>query len=96
MSQDTERKPRKPLLVNLFWCSAFMLLPTAYVLSYPLAFRVTPSEELWIYTPVEWLIDNTLLEEPMYRCSDCWGVGEEVRICSLIRQSSPMHALATD
>jgi hypothetical protein len=80
---------RKPLLSNLAWVAALAgVFGVAYVLSYPLAVRVQSSAELPAYCLVDWLIDNTPAQEPMLWWADVWGVGEEVRVASLLREFS--------
>ncbi len=73
--------PRKPLLVNLAWAAALvMLLAVGYVLSYPMAVRRMEGDfHLPAYIPVEWLVDNTALREPIYWWADLCGAGRDVR-----------------
>ena len=75
MSQDARRKPRKPLLINLLWAAVLgVVLFVVYAMSYPVAVRLTSSTVLPAYRPVEWLIDNTPVREPMFRWAEFCGV----------------------
>jgi hypothetical protein len=81
---------RKPSLTSLI---AFaIIVSTVYVLSYAPVVRiswkwqlVTPSElfkpldgeELPIFRPVDWLIDETPLQEPLFAWADLCGVRTE-------------------
>ena len=82
-------KPRKPLLVNLAWATALVLLvAVGYVLSYAPVYRwqVGPDVDgfrilqMSGYGPVEWLMDNTALSKPLLWWGDVWGVGEKLRL----------------
>jgi hypothetical protein len=87
MTQDGQRRTRKPLVVNLAWATALaILLAMGYVASYPIAVRITDSTDLPAYRTVEWLIDNTPLAQPILQWADCCGVGFEVAIASNLRE----------
>ena len=87
MSQDTDRRPRNPLFVNLAWATVMVVvLSVVYVLSYPVAIRLMESPSPALYQPVEWLIDNSPLREPMFKWADYWDVGDAVRIMQVVRR----------
>lgn len=75
MSQEASRRPRKPLPANLAWAAALVvMLAVGYVLSYPAAMKLKPAGHIPGYQPVEWLIDQTALGEPILRWSkSCLG-----------------------
>ena len=86
MTQDGHRRTRRPMLVNLAWAASLLLFPVLYVASYPIAVRMIGEfKPLPAYRPVEWLIDNTPLNEPISRWADCCGVGDLVRLRADIR-----------
>jgi len=73
-SEPHSRLHLRPLLVV-----AALLL--GYLLSYAPVYRLTKpagwssvDRSLVVYRPVDWLIDNTPLDEPLYRWAGCWGV----------------------
>jgi hypothetical protein len=87
---------RKPVLPNIVL--AVVLLVPVYVLSYAPALRLMhsrvvvdhPFMETVIphvpgYAPVEWLIDNTPMREPLLRWGDLWGCGDDMRFSSDFR-----------
>lgn len=80
-------KPRKPLLLNLTWAGAALLgLVMLYVLSYAPVFRVVVGTDnlfrprylghLPGYGPVEWLVDNSSLNQPLLWWGGVWGCRE--------------------
>jgi hypothetical protein len=73
-TDETRRRPLLPIVL-------LVVLPLAYVLSYAPAYRIGKSSgwsridrSIAAYRPVDWLIDNTPLDEPLYRWADLWGV----------------------
>ena len=87
----------KPSLTSLV-AFGFILLPGVYVLSYapvvrfnaePLpetVFLPAPAPlEYEFYKPVDWLIDNTLLETPLLGWAGLWGVRDEFAGAQSIR-----------
>lgn len=71
--------PRKPLLVNLAWVVALgLLLTVGYVASYPIAMRVIDRHDIVAYRPVQYLIDETPLADPIYWWSERCGAWTEV------------------
>lgn len=73
----TDESRRLPLLPIVL----LVLLPLAYLLSYAPVYRMGKSsgwsridQPIAVYRPVDWLIDNTPLNEPLYRWADLWGV----------------------
>jgi hypothetical protein len=79
--------PRKPWIANTLWTGALGVLfgPILYVLSYPVTVRVTGTHQLSGYKPVEWLIDDTSLREPLLAWADVCGAGLLVRNGSVVR-----------
>jgi hypothetical protein len=77
-------RSRKPLLVNLVWIAALMLLLFAgYVLSYaPIARHymvrhgmsrsIADGTVLPVYKPVDWLIDHSSMREPLFLWARMW------------------------
>lgn len=77
-TDDARRIPLLPIAL-------LVLLPLVYVLSYAPAYRIGKPAgwsridcQSAVYRPVEWLIDNTPLDEPLYRWADLWGVRADV------------------
>jgi hypothetical protein len=76
MSNHDESR-RLPLLQIVL----VVLVPLMYVLSYAPVYRLG-MQRGWsgidrqpaAYRPVDWLIDNTPLNEPLYGWADLWGV----------------------
>jgi hypothetical protein len=75
---STTDQTRRPSLLPI---ALLVLLPVAYVLSYAPVYRIGKSSgwsridrSIAAYRPVDWLIDNTPLDEPLYRWADLWGV----------------------
>ena len=75
---STRRLPLLPIAL-------LVLLPLAYLLSYAPVYRMGKSSgwsridhPLAVYRPVDWLIDHTPLDEPLYRWADLWGVRGDV------------------
>lgn len=61
------------------------ILLLLYVLSYAPVYRLGKplgfsriDQPSTIYRPVEWMIDNTPLAEPLFRWANCWGVRGDV------------------
>jgi hypothetical protein len=80
--------PRKPLLVNLAWAAALvLLLAVGYVLSYPIALRLVWSIDIPAYRPVQYLIDRTPFSTPIIWWSRLCGTAEEVVNFSIYRAS---------
>lgn len=77
-TDETRRLPLLPFVLAV-------VLPVIYALSYAPAYRIGKSSG-WMridsqhafYAPVDWLIDNTPLDEPLYRWADLWGVRGDV------------------
>jgi hypothetical protein len=79
--------PRMPLLVNLAWATALaLLLSVGYVASYPLALRAGGHHDIVAYRPVQRLIDDGPLEDPMLWWAGLWGVDAEVIVASVMRK----------
>jgi hypothetical protein len=79
--------PRKPLLVNLAWAAApVMLLAIGYVASYPIALRIIDHHDIPAYRPVQRLIDSELLDGPMCWWAGFWGVDGKLIAASLHRK----------
>lgn len=92
MTEPASSSRRKPLLPNVVL--ALVLLVPVYVLSYaPVAAIMIQSAERhhgprWpairvaipVYAPVDWLIDHTLLAEPLFRWAELFGIGNDFRI----------------
>jgi hypothetical protein len=104
MTQDGERRTRRPLLVNLAWAVVVVvLIGIGYVLSYApvVKFMVwrDPSLSLWIdsrklpiYKPVDWIIDNTPMYRPLFWWASLWGVGDDFEVMHDTRAIfSPEH-----
>jgi hypothetical protein len=72
----------RPSLTSLLALFLFVL-PLAYVLSYAPAVRfcgrfpLADGSAYPPYKPVDWLIDNTPLQEPFFYWAGIWGVREE-------------------
>jgi len=88
MTQDCQRRTRKPLLVNLAWAAALglIVLPLLYVLSYAPAVRwcgptsIVPDDGRYhaFYVPVDWLARNTPLARPLTWWNEVWGVEDAI------------------
>ncbi len=75
-------KPSRTLLVAF----AMIVLPVAYVLNYAPVVRMTPVRiGTSVYAPVDWMIDNTPLREPLFWWADLWGVRDDFRAGMLSR-----------
>jgi hypothetical protein len=82
---------RKPWLANLMWATALLVVvsPVLYVLSYAPAvrlhlvrmdttfFTVGVIGEPGPYSPVDWLIDHTPLQRPLFWWAGLFGVRED-------------------
>jgi hypothetical protein len=73
----TDESRRLPLLPIVL----LVVLPLVYVFSYAPVYRLGKRSgwsridlPIAAYRPVDWLIDNTPLDEPLYRWADLWGV----------------------
>lgn len=76
----------KRLLVNLpSVLAALLVMAILYVLSYPFAVRWTRESDMRVFRPVQWIIDETAVREPMFRLADACGCGEAVRDASFER-----------
>ncbi|MCH8148052.1 MAG: hypothetical protein IH987_08690 [Planctomycetes bacterium] len=72
-----------------------LLLPVVYVLSHAPMWRFQIDRargtvakwtvSLPFYRPVEWMIDETPLREPLLRWADLWGVRGRIETDSLLR-----------
>jgi hypothetical protein len=71
-------KPHKPLLVNLAWCAALLILPLGYLASYPPAIRMTRNCDMPAYRPAQWIIDKTPASDAYLRFSYAIGCGLDV------------------
>lgn len=75
MSSDVNRRfPWSPLLLAA-------LLSLGYLLSYAPVYRIGKAygwsnldRQPVVYQPINWMIDQTPLDEPLYLWADCWGV----------------------
>lgn len=81
-------KRRKSSLVNVLVIAMLVALPVGYVISYPLAVRASGglNPDLPAYRPVELLIDNTPLRQPMFWWAEKCKVGAQVRFACFARQ----------
>ena len=64
--------------------TVFALLIIGYVLSYAPVYRLarplgwaSVTEGMAVYRPVDWLIDNTPLDDPLFRWAACWNVSDD-------------------
>ena len=70
--------PRKPNQGGIM--AALLLLPVLYVLSFgpvvtiAVKYRVRDSTLRWIYFPVFWLHDHTILKKPLEGYAGLWGL----------------------
>ena len=81
-------KRRKSSLVNVLLIAMLVALPVGYVISYPLSVRASGglNPDLPAYRPVELLIDNTPLQQPMFWWAEKCKVGAQVRFACFARQ----------
>ena len=65
----------KPSLTSIV-AFAMLVLPVLYVLSYAPVVRLCdgPPPFATVYGPVDWMIDSTPLEEPLFKWADLWSV----------------------
>ena len=92
-------KPRKPPLVNLTLVGV-LVLPVLYVLSYApvvrwkydrlpatdqFVGRPIDGSDLPLYAPVDWLIDHTPLERPLFWWAGVWGMRQQFVLSSAYR-----------
>jgi hypothetical protein len=97
---------RKPLLVNVAWTIAlFCVVTSGYVLSYAPVVRVIKAAqpddldrlyaadgyELPPYAPIDWMIDQTPLRNPLLRWAELCGVGTDFLFASEIRSGTSFH-----
>ena len=79
---------RKPLLVNLLWATAVvMVFSPVYVLTYAPVMRFCgmSADGNWVYKPVVLLHDKTPCRRPLLFWADVCGVGNDVRVGILYR-----------
>jgi hypothetical protein len=77
---------------NLAW--AALLTPCVYSASYAPMARLTDGESIFwdAYNPVNSLIDNSPLREPLLLWARCWCVEGVVDLCSQLRAEFEIHA----
>lgn len=93
MNAPNENGPRKRSVVGNVAAVGGLLMLAAllYVLSYPVVVRIRYGRQPplsyqlgdgnWeLYRPVEWLIAETPLREPLFWWAGVWGVGEAVEM----------------
>ena len=95
-------KPRKPVLVNLAWANALLLVLVfpVYLVSYApaahlLNIQATADPPGWqpnrwwvVYGPAEWVIDRMPFRAHYLHWADWCGTGVEVRMGILTRTGS--------
>ena len=64
--------------------------PPEFVALYS-SFFVEKDPEYPLYVPVDWLIDNTPLETPLFIWAECWNVREHFRDEALFRMEREDH-----
>jgi hypothetical protein len=57
-----------------------------YVASYPVILRITMNPDIIAYRPVQFLIDETPVADPICRCSEIFGFERYVRLASTYRK----------
>ena len=100
------RLPRTNSKTSLVAFFLVVTSPLVYVLSYAPVVRLQegadpqtyPTEfvlfvEYQFYDPVEWLIDNTPLEQPLIRWAGIWGVGTAFENARIWRYNSRIREL---
>jgi len=105
MTQGAQRRARKPLLVNLAWAAALVMLPAVYVLAYAPIYRCSfgPDPEVgamlygryrWqsAFVPVEWLHDHDQTAPLLIRWAELWGVNERMELDADGREMERIYA----
>lgn len=98
-------RSNKPSITSLV-LFALIVSPLAYVLSYAPVVRICEgSDEALttgaigypVYEPVDWLIDNTPLREPIFSWGGLWNVRAQFELAHAVRviwDSEPTEAVA--
>jgi hypothetical protein len=88
MTHESQRRTRKPLLVNVVWAAAMVfVLGIGYTLSYAPVVGLLDDDPLWVaqdgselpmYRPVDWLVDNSPPARRLLFCwANLWGVEDD-------------------